>query len=167
MELSDSNDSKPETRSPLGIDLNEIPSSSFAETLPDSDSAEPDSFSIVRAIHENPDPALGEAAGVPVANEEEQCGVCGLSAAMPGGGGGGGRVVVCDGCERGFHLACSGVSEKLLSGAEWVCGACVGRGVRSKRWPLGFKAKKRILDINASPPSDGDGDGEEVQELLR
>ncbi|KAA3455958.1 methyl-CpG-binding domain-containing protein 9 [Gossypium australe] len=165
MELSDSNDSKPETRSPLGIDLNEIPSSSFAETLPDSDSAEPDSFSIVRAIHENPDPALGEAAGVPVANEEEQCGVCGLSAAIPGGGGG--RVVVCDGCERGFHLACSGVSEKLLSGAEWVCGACVGRGVRSKRWPLGFKAKKRILDINASPPSDGDGDGEEVQELLR
>ncbi|PPD92234.1 hypothetical protein GOBAR_DD10828 [Gossypium barbadense] len=142
MELSDSNDSKPETRSPLGIDLNEIPSSSFAETLPDSESAEPDSFSIVRAIHENPDPALGEAAGVPVANDEEQCG-------------------------RGFHLACSGVSEKLLSGAEWVCGACVGRGVRSKRWPLGFKAKRRILDINASPPSDGDGDGEEVQELLR
>ncbi|KAK8534043.1 hypothetical protein V6N12_047441 [Hibiscus sabdariffa] len=161
MELSDSNDSKPETRSPLGIDLNEIPSSSFAETLPDS--AEPDSFSIVRAIHENPDPAPGEAAGVPVGNEGEQCGACGLPAAMAGAG----RVVVCDGCERGFHLACSGVSGSFSAGEEWVCGVCVGRGVRSKRWPLGFKAKKRILDINASPPSDGDGEGEEMQELMR
>ncbi|KAL4353295.1 hypothetical protein GQ457_06G041410 [Hibiscus cannabinus] len=162
MELTDSNDSKPETRSPLGIDLNEIPSSSFTETLPDT--AEPDSFSIVRAIHENPDPALGEAAGVPVGNEGEQCGACGLSAAISGGGG---RVVVCDGCERGFHLSCSGVSGMLSPGEEWVCGVCHGRGVRSKRWPLGFKAKKRILDINASPPSDGDGEGEEMQELMR
>ncbi|KAK6267385.1 hypothetical protein QUC31_018222 [Theobroma cacao] len=162
MELTDSNDSKPETRSPLGIDLNEIPSSSFNETLPDSDSAEPDSFSIVRAIHENPDPALGEPAGVPVGKEEEPCGACGTAAAA-----GGGLVVVCDGCERGFHLACAGISGRLSAAEEWVCAECVSRGVRSKRWPLGLKAKKRILDINASPPSDGDGDGEEVQELLR
>ncbi|XWS30346.1 hypothetical protein CRYUN_Cryun24cG0109300 [Craigia yunnanensis] len=166
MELTDSNDSndsKPETRSPLGIDLNEIPSSSFTETLPDFDYVEPDSFSIVRAIHENPDPALGDPAGVPVGKEEEQCGACGTSAAA----GGGGRVVVCDGCERGFHLACAGVSGSLSAAEEWVCGECVGRGVRSQRWPLGLKAKKRILDINASPPSDGDGDGEEMHELLR
>ncbi|KAE8718221.1 7-dimethyl-8-ribityllumazine synthase family protein [Hibiscus syriacus] len=161
MELTDSNDSKPDTRSPLGIDLNEIPSSSFTETLPES--AEPDSFSVVRAIHENPDPALGEPAGVPIGNEREQCGACGLPEAMAGGG----RVVVCDGCERGFHLACSGASGSFSAGEEWVCGVCVGRGVRSKRWPLGFKAKKRVLDINASPPSDGDGEGDEMQELTR
>ncbi|XVF16441.1 hypothetical protein REPUB_Repub10bG0031000 [Reevesia pubescens] len=167
MELNDSNDSKPETRSPLGIDLNEIPSSSFTETLPDSESAEPDSFSIVRAIHENPDPALGEAAGVPVGKEEELCRACGTSAAASGGEGGGGRVVVCDGCERGFHLACAGVSGMLSAAEEWVCGECIGHGVRSKRWPLGLKAKKRILDINASPPSDGDGDSLEMQEVLR
>ncbi|XWS32781.1 hypothetical protein CRYUN_Cryun22dG0019000 [Craigia yunnanensis] len=162
MELNDSNDSKTETRSPLGIDLNEIPSSSFIETLPDSESAEPDSFSIVRAIHENSDPALGEPAGVPVGKEEESCSACGTLAAA-----GGGRVVVCDGCERGFHLACSGVSGRLSAAEEWVCGECVGGGVRSKRWPLGLKAKKRILDINASPPSDGDGEAEEMQELSR
>ncbi|OMO80724.1 hypothetical protein CCACVL1_12795 [Corchorus capsularis] len=162
MELTDSNDSKPETRSPLGIDLNEIPSSSFSETLPDADSAEPDSFSIVRAIHENPDPAPGDPAGVPVGKEDEPCGACGTSAAA-----GGGRVVVCDGCERGFHLACAGIPGRLSAAEEWVCVECVGRGVRSKRWPLGLKAKKRILDINASPPSDGDCDGEEVQELSR
>ena len=162
MELNDSNDSKPETRSPLGIDLNEIPSYSFSETLPDSDSAEPDSFSVVRAIHENLDPALGDPARVPVGKEEEPCGACGTSAAA-----GGGRLVVCDGCERGFHLACAGVSGRLSAGEEWVCGECVDGGVRSKRWPLGLKAKKRILDINASPPSDGDGDSEEMQELSR
>ncbi|XP_039035588.1 methyl-CpG-binding domain-containing protein 9-like [Hibiscus syriacus] len=161
MELTDSNDSKSETRSPLGIDLNEIPSSSFTQTLPESD--EPDSFSIVRAIHENPDPALGEAAGVPIGNEREHCGVCGLSAAMAGGGG----VVVCDGCERGFHLSCSGVSGMLSAGQDWVCAVCVGRGVRTQRWPLGFEAKKRILDINASPPSDGDGEGDEMKGLMR
>ncbi|XWS44194.1 hypothetical protein CRYUN_Cryun15aG0023300 [Craigia yunnanensis] len=162
MELTDSNDSKPETRSPLGIDLNEIPSSSFTETLPDSDSAEPDSFSIVWAIHENPDPALGEPAVVPLGKEEEPCGACGTSAAS-----GGGRVVVCDGCERGFHLACAGVSRMLSAAEEWVCGECYDGGVRSKRWPLGLNEKKRILDINASPPSDGDGEGDEMPELLR
>ncbi|XVF60333.1 hypothetical protein PTKIN_Ptkin08bG0036600 [Pterospermum kingtungense] len=165
MELTDSNDSKPETRSPLGIDLNEIPSSSFSETLPDSDSVEPDSFSIVRAIHENPDPAPGEPAGVPIGKEEEKCGACGKPAAAEGGGGG--RLVVCDGCERGFHLECAGISGRLSTAEEWVCGACIGRGVRSKRWPLGLKAKRRILDINASPPSDGDVDSEEIQEILR
>lgn len=52
---------------------------------------------------------------------------------------------------------------------EWVCGECMCSGVKSKRWPLGVKSKQ-ILDINASPPSDGDGDGdadgtEEVLEL--
>ncbi|KAE8682418.1 7-dimethyl-8-ribityllumazine synthase family protein [Hibiscus syriacus] len=80
---------------------------------------------------------------------------------------GGGRVVVCDGCERGFHLACSGASGSFSAGEEWVCGVCVDRGVRSKRWTLGFQAKKRVLDINASPPSDGDGEGDEMHELMR
>ncbi|GKV07676.1 hypothetical protein SLEP1_g19422 [Rubroshorea leprosula] len=155
MELNDSSDSKPETRSPLGIDLNEIPSSSFAETLPD----EPDSLEVVRAFHDNPDPAPGEPARVP--GEPAECGACGGSEAAAAG-----RVVVCDGCERGFHLACTGIPG-LQWTQEWVCAECVSRGERSKRWPLGLKAKKRILDINASPPSDGDGDGECSEEVLR
>lgn len=156
MELNDSSDSKPETRSPLGIDLNEIPSSSFAETLPD----EPDSLEVVRAFHDNPDPAPGEPARVP--GEPAECGACGGPEAAAAG-----RVVVCDGCERGFHLACTGICGLQWTSQEWVCAECVSRGERSKRWPLGLKAKKRILDINASPPSDGDGDGECSEEVLR
>nr|KYP50537.1 Lysine-specific demethylase 5B-B [Cajanus cajan] len=112
-----------DARSGLGIDLNEIPSpsSSFAETLPDS------AVDIVRAYHENPAPPPGGPAALP----------------------------------RGPapRAACA-------KPAAWVCGECVAAGVKSKRWPLGVKSKQ-LLDINAPPPSDVDGDGDEVQELRK
>lgn len=76
-----------------------------------------------------------------------------------------GHVVVCDGCERGFHLACTGMrGAHALNFEDWVCGDCFSSGVKSKRWPLGVKSKQ-LLDINASPPSDGDAYGEDGEEL--
>lgn len=160
MELTDS--SELTTRSPLGIDLNEIPSSSSSSppsVLPehnqseqlDLDQYEPDSLDVVRSFHQNPDPAPGVPAGLPGEEKGSSsvCGACGKPE-MPG------YAVVCDGCERGFHLGCAGMrGRQAVNLMEWLCGECVSLGVKSKRWPLGVKSK-RILDINASPPSDGD-----------
>ncbi|KAK7316429.1 hypothetical protein VNO77_35457 [Canavalia gladiata] len=148
-----------DSRSGLGIDLNEIPSpsSSFAETLPDS------AVDIVRAYHENPAPPPGGPAALPRA--PAPCAVC--AKPEPRGAAGSHHLVVCDGCERGFHLACAGIrggGRQAASIDEWVCGECVSAGVKSKRWPLGVKSKQ-LLDINASPPSDADGDGG-AEELL-
>ncbi|KAL5582546.1 hypothetical protein UlMin_014988 [Ulmus minor] len=138
------------TRSGLGIDLNEIPSP--AETLPDS-------IDVVRYYHDNPSPPPGGPATVPGAVGGSSCAACRLPELH-------GHMVVCDGCERGFHLACAGmVVPPASNSVEWVCGDCVCSGVKSRRWPLGVKSKQ-ILDINASPPSDGDGDAEGAEEVL-
>ncbi|GAV72561.1 Bromodomain domain-containing protein/PHD domain-containing protein/MBD domain-containing protein/FYRN domain-containing protein/FYRC domain-containing protein, partial [Cephalotus follicularis] len=141
-------------RSPLiGIDLNEIPSASLAETLTDS-------IEVVRAFHDNPDPSPGAPAAIPGEGMDSECGVCGLPEER-------GHVVVCDGCERGFHLGCAEIrGRQAVNLGEWLCGECVNGGVNSKRWPLGIKSK-RILDINASPPSDGDGEASEELQNLR
>ncbi|TKY50406.1 Methyl-CpG-binding domain-containing protein 9 [Spatholobus suberectus] len=153
-----------DARSGLGIDLNEIPSpsSSFPETLPDS------TDDIVRAYHENPAPPPGGPAALP--RGPAACTACAKPSAAAGSHH---HLVVCDGCERGFHLACAGIrggGRQAASLDEWVCGECVAAGVKSKRWPLGVKSKQ-LLDINAPPPSeaevDGVGDGEEVQELRK
>lgn len=48
-----------------------------------------------------------------------------------------------------------------------MCRECVGRGVKSRRWPLGFKRnRRRFLDMNASPPSDGDCEGEGSEDVI-
>ncbi|XP_065877464.1 methyl-CpG-binding domain-containing protein 9 [Euphorbia lathyris] len=168
MELADS--SEINNRSPLGIDLNEIPSYSSPPSIalpepgpdpdePDTDPLELDSFDVVRSFHENQDPASGVAAGLPEEEKLPTCGTCGKPEL-------GAHVVVCDGCERGFHIACAGMHGKQVSNlVDWICGDCVSGGVKSKRWPLGVKSK-RILDINASPPSDCDGDGDSSEERL-
>ncbi|KAL4031265.1 hypothetical protein IC575_009541 [Cucumis melo] len=167
MELADSSDEHPQlnhlpnptdstTRSAIGtgigIDLNEIPSpSSFSETLSDS-------FDVVRTFHDNPPPSDGDPAHVPRGVRGSVCGLCGQPEVR-------GHVVVCDGCERGFHLACTGMrGGHALNFEDWVCGECFTTGVKSKRWPLGVKSKQ-LLDINASPPSDGDAYGEDREEL--
>uniref|UniRef100_A0A2P2KDH3 Uncharacterized protein MANES_15G182800 n=1 Tax=Rhizophora mucronata TaxID=61149 RepID=A0A2P2KDH3_RHIMU len=170
MEVTDSNEAA--TRSPLGIDLNEIPASlssvcptSAADAAAAASAAQPDrpsdldSLDVVRSFDENTDPAPGLVEGFPGQQDiETACGACGGNPESPG------EVMVCDGCERGFHLACAGVSEILAAcPEEWICSECTSGGVKSKRWPLGVKSK-RILDINASPPSDADGEGSE--ELL-
>ncbi|XP_022934434.1 methyl-CpG-binding domain-containing protein 9-like [Cucurbita moschata] len=165
MELADSSDEHPQlnnlpnptdstTRSGtgIGIDLNEIPSpSSFSETISDT-------FDVVRSFHDNPPPSDGDAAHVPRGVRGSVCGLCGLLEVR-------GHVVVCDGCERGFHLACTGMrGAHALNFEDWVCGDCFSSGVKSKRWPLGVKSKQ-LLDINASPPSDGDVYAEDGDEL--
>lgn len=159
MELSGSSDeprdqpnskSKPlEARSGLGIDLNEIPSPPLAETLLDP-------FDVVRTYHDNPPPPPGGPAGLPGEDDSRSSGACGACGKPEVRG----HVVVCDGCERGFHLGCAGMrGRQALNLDEWLCTDCECSGVKSKRWPLGVKSK-RILDMNASPPSDVDGDGE-------
>lgn len=160
MEITDleQTPSRPEARSPLGIDLNEIPSTSSAEFGLEP---EPESDFVVRSFHDEQKTAsVGPAASVP---ECSTCAACGRE--VPSGGG----VLVCDGCERGFHLACAGQMQgsfPVVNG-EWVCAECFSGGVSSSRWPLGVRAKKkRVLDINASPPSDGDGDEVGIVEEL-
>uniref|UniRef100_F6HV03 Methyl-CpG-binding domain-containing protein 9 n=1 Tax=Vitis vinifera TaxID=29760 RepID=F6HV03_VITVI len=139
-------DSKSETRSVLGIDLNEIPSSSFVEASHDV----PDAYAVVRSFHGELSPAAGAAAGLPGEGWGSVCAVCGAPEV-------GAQVLVCDGCERGFHLVCVGMPGRQAGMLEeWVCGECVRSGVGSKRWPLG--SKRRLLDINASPPSEGEGE---------
>ncbi|KAF7819608.1 methyl-CpG-binding domain-containing protein 9 [Senna tora] len=141
-----------DSRSVLQIDLNKIPSPSSVETLPDS-------IDIVRTYHENPAPPPGGPAGIPSDVSGSACGACGRPEVR-------GRMVVCDGCERGFHLGCAETRARQdVSPDEWVCGDCVSGGVKSKRWPLGVRSKQ-LLDMNASPPSDFDGEGsEELQDL--
>lgn len=159
MELTDSSEEPRDNPKPvgLGIDLNEIPSPPLAETLPDS-------MDVVRTYHVNPPCPPGGPAGVPGEDDARGSGTCGACGRPEVGVG---LVVVCDGCERGFHLGCAGVRHALLSLDEWVCADCECSGVKSKRWPLGVKSK-RILDMNASPPSDVDGDcdGEGSSEVL-
>ncbi|KAL9323341.1 hypothetical protein ACSQ67_008198 [Phaseolus vulgaris] len=142
-----------DARAGLGIDLNEIPSPSslFAETLPDSVTVD-----VVRAYHDNPGPPPGAPAAVP-SGGLANCAAC--SKPCPAAAGSHHHLVVCDGCERGFHLACAGIrggGRQAASLEEWVCGECVAAGVKSKRWPLGVK---QLLDINAPPPSEAEGDG--------
>ncbi|KAF5479568.1 hypothetical protein F2P56_000377 [Juglans regia] len=149
-ELRDRHNSKPklsEARSGLGIDLNEIPSPPLTETLPDS-------LDVVQNYHDNPPPPPGGPAGLPGEDDARgsgACAACGKPEVR-------GHVVVCDACERAFHLGCAGMrGRQTLNSDEWVCTDCESSGVKSKRWPLGVKSK-RILDMNASPPSDVDGD---------
>lgn len=149
-ELRDRHNSKPklpEARSGLGIDLNEIPSPPLVETLPDS-------LDVVQNYHDNPPPPPGGPAGLPGDDDARGLGAC-VACGKPEVRG---NVVVCDACERAFHLVCAGMrGHQTFNSDEWVCTECESSGVKSKRWPLGVKSK-RILDMNASPPSDVDGD---------
>ncbi|KAE9590422.1 putative histone acetyltransferase chromatin regulator PHD family [Lupinus albus] len=130
---------------PLRIDLNQIPSpSTFLETI-----------EVVRSYHQYPDPPSHPAALLPLGST--------LCAACANHGTTGPHAIVCDACERGFHLHCVGVhgGRRIL---EWLCAECVAGGVKSKLWPLGVKSKQ-LLDINASPPSDVET--EELQDLRK
>ncbi|KAJ4961937.1 hypothetical protein NE237_021847 [Protea cynaroides] len=161
MEFKDSRsssecDGKLEIRpAPFSIDLNEIPSSSSLE----SPSAVLDAYAVVRSFHDNPTPPPGAAADLPGEfRSGSACSACGRPEVR-------GSVVVCDGCERGFHLSCAGMrGRQAIMLEDWLCGDCVRKGSGSKRWPLGVvhsgsrRSGVRLLDINASPPSDGEGE---------
>ncbi|KAK9117096.1 hypothetical protein Sjap_016043 [Stephania japonica] len=138
------------------IDLNEIPSS------PSSSEAQPsprfEAYDLVRRVHGNPRPAPGPPAELPGDARSVPC-VCGRAEARGG-------VLVCDGCERWFHLSCAGMrSRQAIVLEDWVCGGCLRSGDGSNRWGLGpvvagpKRSGVRMLDINAPPPqSDGEGD---------
>ncbi|XP_042500318.1 methyl-CpG-binding domain-containing protein 9-like [Macadamia integrifolia] len=161
MEFKDSRsssdcDAKLEIRPvPFIIDLNEIPCSSSLE----SPSAVIDAYAVVRSFHDNPTPYPGAAAELPGETRGgSACSACGRPEVR-------GSVVVCDGCERGFHLSCARMrGRQAIMLEDWMCDDCMSKGTGSKRWPLGGvlsgskRSGVRLLDINASPPSDGEGE---------
>lgn len=144
-------------RSVLVIDLNQVPSPS--ETLP-SPSSSSSTFilsptSLVRSIHDNPNLPEGAPAEIPNGVDVLPCAVCGSSSAFDS------DRLVCDGCERGFHFSCTGFPmPSTVKPEDWLCRFCVADGVSSNRWQLGRKEDRavRLIDMNASPPSDGDGE---------
>lgn len=60
--------------------------------------------------------------------------------------------MVCDGCERGFHLNCVRIRMRQFPD-DWLCPECQRRGVPKKRWTLGVS---RLLNINELPPCDAE-----------
>ncbi|XP_055960953.1 methyl-CpG-binding domain-containing protein 9 isoform X2 [Mercurialis annua] len=163
MELTDS--TAIATRSALAIDLNEIPTHSSPPVpvpVPEStpsrpDRAQLDPYSVVRSFYQNPGPASGAAACLSEEESTLACGRCGKPEACKEE-----EAVICDGCERAFHLACAGVRDEVAEQfGDWICVECVNDGVKSKRWRLGANKSNRILDINASPPKDCDVDSDE------
>ncbi|XP_073001033.1 methyl-CpG-binding domain-containing protein 9 [Typha latifolia] len=51
-------------------------------------------------------------------------------------------------------------SRHHVAGEDWLCPECEANGLPTKRWSLGAA---RLLDINALPPSEGEGDCEELR----
>ncbi|KAJ8749958.1 hypothetical protein K2173_013873 [Erythroxylum novogranatense] len=143
MELTDSTE-LPTTRSPLVIDLNEIPSSStFSPST------------ATRRDRDFSDPSTGTSVGEDRALE---CNECGKPVAD-------GRLLLCDGCDKGFHLDCAGIGRGTPPRfEEWLCGKCVG-GDKIEKWRLGVHSRL-VLDINASPPSDIDGERGNAAKVL-
>lgn len=173
----------------LSIDLNEIPSPSSdtpASTptagpgprqAPSPSPAAPSDVVVLGAYdvavryHENPTVSPGPPAEFPGeagVGRAFACGLCGRPETP-------GDTVVCDRCEKGFHLGCARIrSRHALVQDEWVCSECKRRRYDNRRWPLetvyvaAQRGGFRLLDINAPPPSDGDGDcgaGYLVEEL--
>lgn len=99
------------------------------------------------------------AAGIP--SDVTVCAACGLAVER-------GNVLVCDGCELGFHLGCAempGQKEVVLE--EWLCGKCESNEVRCNRWPLGAAKggiKRKNSGIN-NALSSGNGEGEDLSVL--
>ncbi|KAF6169384.1 hypothetical protein GIB67_016554 [Kingdonia uniflora] len=137
----------------FGIDLNEIPSTESSDLVGASEAME--AYEAVKRVCGNVNPFSGGPAELPSGLSSWPC-VCGRVDAK-------GSIVVCDGCERWYHLKCVGLPSKGSSVLDdWVCGTCLIHGVKSKRWPLGLvslgtkSSGVRLLDINALPPSEGD-----------
>ncbi|CAA6670638.1 unnamed protein product [Spirodela intermedia] len=152
----------------LSIDLNEIPSpsSDTPSSTPTSGPATApavvllDAYEVALRFHANPPVPQGPLAEFPGeagVGRVSACGVCSRPETK-------GDTVVCDRCEKGFHLGCAKIrSRQAFSLDDWICSDCKRRRHDSKRWPLGTvsaadqRGGVRLLDINAPPPSDGDG----------
>ncbi|XP_038983855.1 methyl-CpG-binding domain-containing protein 9-like isoform X2 [Phoenix dactylifera] len=160
---------------PLAIDLNEFPpppcdtppAARAAEAPPDPVLGPPvpppllpyDAYALACRFHGNLAPAAGfpaEFPGEAGVGRPLPCGLCRRPETRAG-------TVVCDGCERGFHLSCARVrGRQHVAFEDWVCTECMLNGVPNKRWALG---PARLLDINALPPSEGDGEVNTSEEL--
>ncbi|XP_058114916.1 methyl-CpG-binding domain-containing protein 9 isoform X2 [Magnolia sinica] len=162
-----SSDGKLDNRPILTIDLNEIPSPPSETPVPTPTEIPDDALSVVQNyFHHNVPAAHGPPAdfpGEPGVGLAVPCGLCGRPESRC-------ATLVCDGCERGFHLSCIRLRPRQVVGVEdWVCGDCVKGGAQSQRWPLGAvcagpkRGGVRNLDINALPPNDADGEG--IEEL--
>ncbi|KAI3844578.1 hypothetical protein MKW92_027535 [Papaver armeniacum] len=173
------------SRQPLvfEIDLNEIPySSSSTEPDPSVFSATPpllDANEVVRSVHGNPRLPFRPPTDLPADVRGVPC-VCGRAEARGG-------VLVCDGCDRWFHLSCCSMrSRQAIVLEDWICSSCLGNGVGTKRWNLGCvsntvtvaippppppptkrTAVRPLLDINSSPPRDEDVEEFEQHSRMR
>ncbi|XP_078443841.1 methyl-CPG-binding domain 9 isoform X2 [Wolffia australiana] len=134
----------------LSIDLNEIPSPAVDAAATTPTSAVVDAYEVAFRFHANPPVGQGGIAEFPgEAGEGEgfDCAVCGLPETKR-------ETVVCDRCDRGFHLACVKIKNRQAQSLdEWICGDCRKRRCEGKRWGVGF------LDMNELPPGEIDGDG--------
>lgn len=123
---------------PFDIDLNETPVASPRETPGYSN----DVVEMVRAFS-----AETKKAG---------CGACGREEEV-------GAVVRCGGCKRGFHLSCLGSRGRQAIKLEgWLCSECMSNGGSDKRLRV-ENGGRGLLDINAPPPREVEG--EEIGEI--
>lgn len=115
-----------------------------------------DAYSLVCRIHGRlpaMDQPAAEFPGEAGVGRQLSCGLCGLPEKR-------GETLICDGCERGFHVSCARYwpRQQRMAAEEWLCDECSMNEVPKKRWTLGAV---KLLDINASPPSEGEGSAEE------
>ncbi|KAI0502436.1 hypothetical protein KFK09_017386 [Dendrobium nobile] len=157
----------PKRSTPLFIDLNEIPSTPCDTPSPATAPPEPvepatmefpveDAYALVcRILGRLPamDRPAAEFPGEAGVGRQLSCGLCGLPEKR-------GETMVCDGCERGFHVSCARYwpRQQRMEVEDWLCDECSMNEVPKKRWTLGAV---KLLDMNASPPSEAEGDGEE------
>ncbi|KAI3988721.1 hypothetical protein MKX01_001493 [Papaver californicum] len=170
------------------IDLNEIPYSSSSTERHHEDpsiftttTCSPpllDANEVVRSVHGNPRLPFRPPSDLPADVRGVPC-VCGRAEARGG-------VLVCDGCDRWFHLSCCSMrSRQAIVLEDWICSSCLGNGVGTKRWNLGCvsntvtvaippppatnkrTAVRPLLDINASPPRDEDVEEFEPHSRMR
>ncbi|KAI3991657.1 hypothetical protein MKX01_038055 [Papaver californicum] len=170
------------------IDLNEIPYSSSSTEPHHEDpsiftttTCSPpllDANEVVRSVHGNPRLPFRPPSDLPADVRGVPC-VCGRAEARGG-------VLVCDGCDRWFHLSCCSMrSRQAIVLEDWICSSCLGNGVGTKRWNLGCvsntvtvaippppattkrTAVRPLLDINASPPRDEDVEEFEQHSRMR
>lgn len=118
---------------PFDIDLNETPVASPRETPGDSN----DVVETVRAFSAE--------------TKQAECGACGLEEEV-------GAVVRCGGCKRGFHLSCLGSRGRQAIKLEgWLCSECMSNGGSDKRLRV-ENGGRGLLDINAPPPREVEGE---------
>ncbi|KAJ0960411.1 hypothetical protein J5N97_001773 [Dioscorea zingiberensis] len=156
---------EPSRPAPLSIDLNELPPTPQTPSPSPSPAPAPnpvpsafpdgyfsqDAYALACQIHGSVVPAGGPPAEFPgeagVGPVVLPCELCGRPETPDG-------TMVCDGCERGFHMSCVRIRLRQYPD-DWLCPDCQRRGVPKKRWTLGAS---RLLDINELPPCDAEGE---------